>query len=246
MSSLSPGVTLAARYQIVDRVDTDLTSVDAWSGRDTVLDRMVRIDVVSGPSAPVALDSARRAALVSDSRIARVLDVGVSDDVSYVVSEPAAGTSLTTLVDRGLCSPSRARSIVGEAAAALEVARRRGVHHLALRPDAVRVTHGSVQITGLGLDAGAAGARPASADEDSRADTVALVALLHYLTTARWGGADLDQPWLVDEAPARSRHVTTPTGPPRCPTRSLPTSPTSRGAPSPATPPTAHAPPQRW
>src|SRR5690606_40971451 len=94
-----------------------------------------------------------------------------------------------------LVDPQQARAIVGEAAAALEVARRRGVHHLALRPDAIRVDGSRVLVTGLGLDAGVAGHDQHDADRTSRADAVGLVALLYFAMTARRPRPSPCAPW---------------------------------------------------
>ncbi|GIJ00638.1 hypothetical protein CLV28_1218 [Sediminihabitans luteus] len=201
MSTLGPGTTLVARYRLAEPVPTDLVGVESWAAHDVVLDRPVQVNVVRGHAAPAALDAARRAALVSDHRLTRVLDVGAQDGVSYVVSERSRGLSLTQLVDASHVTPDQARSIVGEVATALDVARRRGVHHLALRPEAVRIDGTQVLVTGLGLDAGVAGTDGGSADATSRRDAVALVALLYYLLTTRWGGSSLDVPWIDPSAP---------------------------------------------
>lgn len=201
MSSLGPGTTLVGRYRLGDRQMTDLVNVEAWSAHDTVLDRQVRISVIRGESAGAALDAARRAALISDPRLTRVLDVGAQEGVSYVVTESFRGRTLAEVVDAEQLSPDQARAVVGEAAAALEAARRRGVHHLALRPSCVRIDGRDVIVTGLGLDGGVTGRR-LSDDAASRADSVGLVALLYYILTTRWGGASLDDLHLDVDAPA--------------------------------------------
>ncbi|WP_029253854.1 hypothetical protein [Paraoerskovia marina] len=219
MSSLGPGTTLVGRYRLGDRQVTDLVDVEAWSAHDTVLDRQVRISVVRGDSAGAALDAARRAALISDSRLTRVLDVGAQEGVSYVVTESFRGTPLTEVVEAGQLSADQARAVVGEAAAALEAARRRGVHHLALRPSCVRIDGRDVIVTGLGLDGGVAGRR-LSDDAASRADSVGLVALLYYILTTRWGGAPLDDLRLTAGNPAplsATRRDGTPVPPPDVP-----------------------------
>lgn len=203
MSSVEPGTVLVDRYRLVEPVPTDLADGEAWSAHDQILDRPVRATLLHGPRAAEALDSARRAALVADPRIARVLDVGTADALGgmpYVISEPSTGASLQQVVSSGLVDPQQARAVVGEAAAALEAARRRGVHHLALRPEAVRVDGHRVLVTGLGLDAGLGGQDQHDAATTSRADATALVALLYYLLTARWPGSSLDVPWIAPDA----------------------------------------------
>ncbi|KGM15149.1 hypothetical protein N867_11635, partial [Actinotalea fermentans ATCC 43279 = JCM 9966 = DSM 3133] len=144
------GTLLAGRYRLHQPVAADLPDAQTWTARDQILDRPVRALILTGGGAGPAQDAARRAALVSDPRLLRVLDVGDHEGVAYVVTEPVVGQDLGRLTANGPLPADQARAIVGEAAAALEVARRRGVHHLALRPEAVHVTpDGAVLVTGL-------------------------------------------------------------------------------------------------
>ncbi|MBD5784660.1 protein kinase family protein [Cellulosimicrobium terreum] len=200
MNGVAPGTVLVARYRLDAPLPSDLADVTAWSANDQILDRTVRVSLVSGRFVAEALDSARRAALVADPRLTRVLDVGSEDGVAYIVTEPFAGVTLSEVVAGGIIDPQQARALVGEAAAALESARRRGVHHLALRPDCVRVDGSRVVVTGLGLDAGLADQDQRDPVRTSRADAVGLVALLYYAMTARWAGPALDVPWIDDQA----------------------------------------------
>ncbi|MHA7134505.1 protein kinase family protein [Oerskovia turbata] len=200
MTAAGPGTTLVGRYLLGERLASDLVDVTAWSAHDSVLNRAVRVSLITGEHVAEAIDSARRAALVADPRLTRVLDVGTDEGAAYVITEPFAGITLSEVVSGGLVDAQQARAIVGEAAAALEVARRRGVHHLALRPEALRVDGDRVVVTGLGLDAGISGQDQRDPDETSRADTVGLVALLYYAMTARWAGPSLDVPWISPES----------------------------------------------
>jgi hypothetical protein len=152
VTTAQPGIVMVDRYRLVRPAATDLAEAEAWEAEDQILDRPVRVVLVGGPNAAAALDAARRAALVADPRLSRVLDVGTTDlgpgARSYVITEPYTGSSLTEIVSRGLVDPQQARAVVGEAAAALEAARARGVHHLALRPEAVRVDGHRVVVSG--------------------------------------------------------------------------------------------------
>ncbi len=203
MTTAQPGTVVVDRYRLSQPAASDLAAAEAWEAHDQILDRPVRVTFIGGPNAPAALDAARRAALVTDPRLCRVLDVGSLDLGSgpraYVITEPHTGSSLTEIVSGGLVDPQQARAVVGEAAAALETARRRGVHHLALRPEAVRVDGHRVVVTGLGLDAGLAGVE-ASGDTAAAADARALVALAYYALTARWAGESLEGPWIAPDA----------------------------------------------
>src|SRR6478736_1290534 len=149
------GTVLAGRYRVVQPVASDLVGASAWQATDQILDRPVRVRVLESGAVAPALDAARRAALVTDPRLVRVLDVGTHEGYGYVVSEQLVGPSLARLVAQAPLTADQARAVVGEAASALEVARRRGVHHLALRPSVLHVTDdGRIVVSGLGLDAG--------------------------------------------------------------------------------------------
>ena len=181
------GTVLAGRYRVVDPLPSDLDGVSVWRATDLILDRPVRVRVLQSGAVGPALDAARRAALVTDARLARVLDVGMHEGAGYVVSEQITGASLAQLVERGALTPDQARAVVGEAAAALEVARRRGVHHLALRPSVVHVSaDGRVLLSGLAIDAALLGISHGDARATSRTDTVDLVRLLYTGLTGRW------------------------------------------------------------
>ena len=188
------GTVLAGRYRVLQPLASDLEGSPAWQATDQILDRSVRVRILISGNVPQALDAARRAALVSDPRLVRVLDVGSHEGVSYVVSEEVRGPSLADLLARGPLTGDQARAIVGEVAAALEIARRRGVHHLALRPSVVHITPDDrVLLTGLAFDGALLGQGIGDARTTTRADTVGLVRLLYAALTGRWpvGAHDL-------------------------------------------------------
>lgn len=194
---VGPGTVLSGRYRVVEPGTSDVPGLSVWQATDQILDRPVRALVLSGrlPAATVsaALDGARRAALVSDPRLVRVLDVGTHEGHGYVVTEDVTGPTLAELVDRAPLTADQARAIVGEASGALEVARRRGLHHLALRPRSVRlVGPGRVLVTGLGVDAAVMGVTSGDARETSRRDSVDLVRLLYTALTGRWPASSSD------------------------------------------------------
>ncbi|WP_448630780.1 hypothetical protein [Cellulomonas soli] len=181
------GTVLAGRYRVLEPGTTDLPGSTLWQGNDQILDRPVRVHLLHSGDLPQALDAARRAALVIDPRLVRVLDVGMHEDTGYVVTEQVTGPSLEQLVANGPLTADQARALVGEVASALEIARRRGVHHLTLRPSAVHVApDGRVLVTGLALDGALLGLAGGDARTTSRADAVALVRLLHTALTGRW------------------------------------------------------------
>jgi hypothetical protein len=199
VNTVEPGSVLVERYRLSRQTATDLAAATAWEAHDLILDRDVRVTLVTGPYASDALDSARRAALVTDPRLVRVLDAGSdADGRKYVVTEPHTGTTLTEIVSSGLVDEQQARAIVGEAAAALGVAHARGVHHTALRPEAVRVDGHQVRVTGLGIDGGLASGDTLNV-KPALLDAQGLVALLYYAMTARWPGHDLEADWIAKD-----------------------------------------------
>jgi hypothetical protein len=184
------GSTVASRYRLDEPRSGDLPGSERWTATDQILARKVTVTLVSGPRTAAVLDAARRAALVVDPRLARILDVGSADGTGYVVTEAVQGRSLAALASRAPLTADQARAVVGEAAAALEVARRRGVHHLALRPEAVVLTSGSrVVLEGLAVDGELIGASGGGAHAMSRTDTVGLVRVLYAALTGRWPAA---------------------------------------------------------
>jgi hypothetical protein len=206
------GTVLAGRYRVLAPVVSDLEGASAWQATDQILDRPVRVRILEHGAVAPALDAARRAALVTDSRLVRVLDVGTHEGYGYVVSEQLVGPSLARLVADGPLTAEQARAIVGEAASALEVARRRGVHHLALRPSVLHVSpDGRVLLGGLALDAALLGDAGGDARSTTRADAVGLVRLLYAALTGLW--------------PADPRAPQTPGG------ETLPPAPIVNGAP---------------
>lgn len=191
MTDVTTGSLLADRYRLISRAESDLADIVAWQATDQILDRTVRVAIVSGSRAQDALDEARRAALVADPRIVRVVDAGLAGAERYIVLDDFVGDNLSILTSARPLPADQARAIIGEAAAALDAAQRRGVYHLALRPHAVRVHKGRVKITGLGFDGvlnpGARGDSPTAA----RADVVGLLSLLFYAVTGKWPSDNL-------------------------------------------------------
>jgi hypothetical protein len=188
VDGVGPGTLLAGRYHVQQRVHLGTWS-SIWQAVDETLDRSVSLRVVDAghPRGSDVVDAARRAAGVEDPRLQRVLDVGVEDGLTYVVSEWVGADSLTDLLRSGMPPADEVRRLVGEAATALEAARHRGLHHLVLTPDSLLRGHdGPVTLTGLAVDAALSGLDIADPLEASRRDARALVALIYAGLTGRW------------------------------------------------------------
>ena len=183
---LSPGTVLTGRYLLRALAEASRTT-QAWRAIDQSLEREVRILVVTSERiAPLALDAARRAALVNDPRLVRILDVVPAPGEGlpgYIVLDPYRGTSLKQLVERSYprgVDPQLAHSLIGETAAALDNASRLGVHHGAIDGDHVLTNGSAILVLGLGT---AIANAPALATSDdllaSERDATALVRLLY-------------------------------------------------------------------
>ena len=183
----------SGRYGLLGTLSTTLPRIVRHRGVDTILDRDVTILVLTDATLhrDNVLESASRAVLVEDQRLQQVYDVERAEP-SVIVTEPLTGRTFSSLVSRGM-SPAQARAIIGETAQALDAGARRGLHHLNLSPESIRVLpDGTVKVSGLGIEAAAldlesrvAGHDPSAAD---RADARSLVEILYYGLTGRWPG----------------------------------------------------------
>jgi hypothetical protein len=179
---------LGGRYGLRRRLDARF-GAGRWLAHDDTLARPVEVCVLPAghPRAAAVVDAARQAAGVADQRLVRVLDVGTDDGRTYVVTEWVDGDTLTELVRHGPLVAEQARALVGEAALALEQARRRGLHHLLLGTDAVlRLDDGGLKVAGLAIDAALAGLEVDRPDDASRHDTFSLAALCYAALTGFW------------------------------------------------------------
>ena len=182
---------LAGRYRLEGQVRTR-PGGSLWRAVDETLDRPVLVQafVLGHPYGPEIVDAARRAALVEDPRLQRVLAAGEERGTAYVVLERLSGRTLVDLLGTGPLPAESARRIVGEAAQALDRAAARGLHHLRLRPTSLVVADdGTVTVVGTAIDAAADGADSPNTPVATRSDAVGLVALLYAALTGRWPGA---------------------------------------------------------
>lgn len=196
MRGVGPGSTLGGRY-VLDTPVQQAPAFERWHATDGTLRREVVVlcfpvqeDEAGRPGgrAAAALDAARRAAGVEDARLVRVLDVGRDGETAYVVEEPLDGArDVTDLVQDRPLPGEEVRRLVGEAAAGLESARRRGLHHGALDPSGLlRLPDGRVKVRGLATQAALLGLDDLDGSSASREDAVTLVAVAHAALTGTW------------------------------------------------------------
>src|SRR5699024_10678700 len=208
--ALTSGDTVADRYLVQTQVPTDIPHAVSWLGRDEILRRQVEVTILGGPHSSEALDAARRASVVQDDRLQHVRREGHHEELSYVVTDPVHGRSLTSLLAEGPLPPEQARSMIGQAALAIATARKRGVHHLRLRPDALRLSYAAeVVVAGLAIDAAQAGTHLEQASAAAREDSVDLVRLLYTALTGSWPG----RPELAGDLPLAERTDAAPVAP---------------------------------
>src|SRR4051794_5208813 len=192
LEGVGHGSVLAGRYRLEERVRTR-TDGSTWRAVDEALERpvLIRVFPSTRPPTPEVIDAARRAALVEDPRLQRVLAAGEERGTAYVVLERVPGRSLAELLAVGALPAETARRIIGEASQALDRASTRGLHHLRLRPTSLIIGQdGVVTISGTAIDAAAHGEDGVPPAPARRADAVGLVTLLYAALTARWPGPE--------------------------------------------------------
>ena len=195
------------RYRLLSTLPATLPRIVRHLGYDTILDRDVTILALTAatPHRDEVLEAATRAVLVEDERMQRVHDVETSSE-AFIVTEPTEGVPFSTFA-RADSDPALIRAIIGEVAQVLDACSRRGLHHLHLSPDSVRLRpDGRVQLSGVGIEAAVLGLQDNDSDPLAfdRTDAKALVELLYYGLTGRWPGkrSGIASAPMVDGAPA--------------------------------------------
>ena len=190
VQDIAPGRTIAGRYLLQERRLASADGIEVWQAVDDTLRAEVRVTLIPEglPHADAAVDAARRVANVQDHRLVQILDIGVTDGVSWIVEEFYAGAR--TLIDHVSDNPldgEQTRTVLGEAASALAVASRRGLHHLRLTPYSVLITQrGEVKVSGLGTVLALEGADEPPSERANLLDCLGLLALAYYALTTRW------------------------------------------------------------
>ncbi|WBC16705.1 protein kinase [Micromonospora sp. WMMA1998] len=207
----TPGVTLAGRYRLVERIGAGGMSV-IWRALDVELDRLVAVKL-PGPDRDVPVDrdalartEARTMAAVSHPDVVVVHDVGQvtapdGTTVTFLVLQMLAGESLLDVLASGALGWRQAVRIAARLAAVLAAVHAHGVVHRDVTPDNVMVADGEVKLLDFGI-AARIGDRPqrswtfgtppylaperlADAPADPAADVYSLGALLVEMLTGR-------------------------------------------------------------
>ena len=188
------GRALAGRYRLAELL-AESDGLQTWRADDTVLTRPVLIHLLAegDPRTEDLLDAARRAALATDSRFLRVLDVvrpSPGEHGAYIVYEYATGQTLQLVLAGGPLTGVETAWVVREVSDALVGLHADGLHHRRLSPATVLITaSGNVKVTGLLVDEVLSG-EPSDPADGEAADVAALGRLLYACLVARWPGGD--------------------------------------------------------
>ena len=184
------GQVIAGRYRLTEPFPEQppYPGVQAWNVVDTLLGTSLRILALDpgNPNASEVLDAARRSSLIDDPHVVRIISVGEDPAAHYVATEIPLGTPLSAYLHGAPFAPDQAQALTGEVASALNSARARGVRHLQLAPQHVRVgVLGEVFIDGLGVEAALANLRAdsMSSSQADRMESRGIAVLLARLLT---------------------------------------------------------------
>jgi serine/threonine-protein kinase len=163
----SPGELLNDRYRLDELIAAGGMG-QVWRATDELLGRLVAIKVLhadpaggtgsSGTAGAAEFrerfrSEARNSAALSHPNIATVYDFGDDAARPYLVMELVEGQSLAQVVaERGALPAEEVRSLIGQAALALQVAHNAGVVHRDVKPANIMVTAaGMVKLTDFGI-----------------------------------------------------------------------------------------------
>src|SRR5499427_5440029 len=128
---------------------------EVYRARDSRLHRDVAIKVLSKAGADAArrfTGEAQAASALNHPNIVTVYDVGVHDDVPYIVSELVDGTSLRSVLARAPLPIREVLDLAVQMAEGLAAAHVAGIVHRDFKPENVMVTHeGRLKILDFGL-----------------------------------------------------------------------------------------------
>lgn len=180
------GMLLGQRYRLEAPVEFPCGS-GRWRAVDEMLLRRVVVQFLPpGTSlASAELAAVRAAARLTDPRIARIFDADDAHGHSYLICEDAPGQPLDQMLSAGPLHPMLTAAITGEAARVLADAHAAGAPHLCLTPHSLRWSEDGLKITGLAVEAAAAGVTDTF---PGAADTRALGQILYALLTGYWPG----------------------------------------------------------
>jgi len=196
------GKTLG-HYQITEKLGAGGMG-EVYKGRDTRLDRIVALKILSPGASPGAdlrqrfEREARAVAALNHPHICTLFDVGRDGDTDFLVMEYCEGETLAQRLSKGPLPLEQALRHGTEIADALDKAHRAGIVHRDLKPGNIMITRSGVKL----LDFGLAKLRPLSAatgelltkatatEPLTAAGTI--LGTLHYMAPEQLEGKDAD------------------------------------------------------
>jgi len=158
LSSLAPGMVLADRFELAERLRSDALSVD-FLARDRQADsvvvvRALRRELLADLAPFEELDSDIRGVMRAvDPAVARVVALGMGDGVPFIASELAEGPTLARVLGvQRFLAPAGALRLARHLASGLAAIHDTSIPHGDLRPETVVLSpRGNARIIGLGL-----------------------------------------------------------------------------------------------
>src|SRR6266436_5610949 len=130
---------------------------EVWKAMDKRLGRVVALKFISNvregsTAANELFREARAASVLNHPNIVTVLDIGESDQGSYLAMEFVDGESLRARLAQGSLSLDQGMRIFRQVAEGLSVAHQRGIIHRDLKPENIMVrVDGYVKLVDFGL-----------------------------------------------------------------------------------------------
>lgn len=191
-AEVTTGRVLGDRFRLEEQLAFH-DRTQTWRAHDITLGRAVLVHLLDGadPRTAEVLRLGREAALATDSRFLRVLDVvdAEPDTEPYLVYEYAAGQTLEKVLRTGPLTGVETAWVVREVADALVELHAQGLYHRHLSPATLLVTaSGNVKVVGFGVNEANQAADGHLNGE--AADVRALGHLMYACLVARWPGGD--------------------------------------------------------
>lgn len=185
------GRIMGNRYELIKQLGGGGMAI-VYMGRDTMLNRLVTVKVLrpeftcDGDFVERFRGEAQAVARLSHPNIVSIYDVGLEDNIYYLVMEYVEGDNLKNLIRKqGVVPTDRAVEIAGQISEALQHAHENNIVHRDIKPQNILITKGArAKLTDFGI------AREATTATLTQTDTI--VGSVHYISPeqARGGTAD--------------------------------------------------------
>lgn len=190
--NIQVGMLLDGRYEIIEKIGTG-GMADVYKAKCRLLNRMVAIKALKteflGDSDFIRRfeTEAQAAASLSHPNIVSVHDVGIGEDINYIVMELAEGTTLKEYItSNGALEWREAVGYASQICSALECAHKKGIIHRDIKPHNIIITKNKVaKVTDFGIARAASGATTVA---DS-----AVIGSAHYFSPEQARGGYTDE-----------------------------------------------------